>query len=140
MHISFSINLGINIWLSSDLGINISFSGNLLMDIRLSSDLSINIFLSSNILMDISLSGNISMDIRFSSRVQVGIGYRWVIDSSIQTTISNRSMGKIRSNSLNGSDTTKTIIDTVGSSSVAIDIRVGIGTSSISSWEDGSLS
>merc|ERR1712106_935277 len=104
--------------------------GDLLMDIRLSSNLSINIF----------LSGNTSMDIRLSSRVQVSIGYRWVIDSSIQTTISNRSMGKMRSNSLNGSNTTITSIDTKGSSSVAIDIRVGTGTSSISSWEDGSLS
>merc|ERR1719431_282960 len=47
------------------------------MDIRLSSDLSINIGLSSDLLMDVGLS----------SRVKVGIGNRWVIRPSIDSTI-----------------------------------------------------
>merc|ERR1719431_1758618 len=47
------------------------------MDIRLSSDLSINIGLSSDLLMDVGLS----------CRVKVGIGNRWIIRPSIDSTI-----------------------------------------------------
>merc|ERR1712123_306909 len=70
MDIRLSGNLGINVWLSS----------NLLMHIRFSGDLGINVGFSINVLMDVSLG----------SGVEVGICYRWVIDSSIDSSIDIR--------------------------------------------------
>merc|ERR1711935_1141062 len=72
-----------HIRLSGNLGIYVGLSSNLLMDIRLSGNLGINVGFSINVLMDVSLG----------SRVEVGISYRWVIDSSIDSSIDSRGSG-----------------------------------------------
>merc|ERR1711892_411595 len=99
-HSNGSNRLDVDISLSWDLDINVGLSSNFLMDIRLSGDLGIYVGLSSNLLMDIRLSGdlginiglslNVLMDVSLSSRVEVGISYRWVIDSSIDSSIDSR--------------------------------------------------
>merc|ERR1711892_1389760 len=79
-HSNGSNRLDVDISLSWDLGINVCLSCNFLMHIRLSGDLGIYVGLSSNLLMHISLG----------SGVEVGICYRWVIDSSIDSSIDSR--------------------------------------------------
>merc|ERR1719300_1012444 len=102
MDIRLSINLDINVWLSS----------NFLMDIRFSINLDINVWLSSNFLVDI----------RFSSRVKVSISNRWVIKSSINCSNWLSSIAiSIRASSI-GSSSYR------GCSSIAIGSRVGIAS------------
>merc|ERR1740131_35911 len=59
------------------------------MHIGLSGDLLIDIGLSSDLLIDIGLSSDLFMDVGLGSGVKVGISDRWVIDSSIDSSIGN---------------------------------------------------
>merc|ERR1711892_1596840 len=97
------------------------------MYIRLSGDLGINIGFSLNVLMDVSLG----------SGVEVGICYRWVIDSSIDSSIDIRgsSVAIVGSNWGSGiggsSKRGNTVVGYRGSSSVSIGLGVSIGGGSI---------
>merc|ERR1712106_1047578 len=137
-HSNGSNRLDVDISLSWDLGINVGLSSNLLMHIRLSGDLGINVGLSSNLFMYIRLRGdlginigfslNVLMDVSLSSGVEVGICYRWVIDSSIDSSIDSRgsSIAIVGSDwccSVGGRDW--------GSGSVSIGLGVSIGGGSI---------
>merc|ERR1712123_493989 len=151
-----SNRLDVDISLSWDLDIKVSLSSNFLMDIRLSSDLGIYVGLSSNLLMDIRLSGNLGiyiglslnvfMDVSLSSRVEVGICYRWVIDSSIDSSIDSRGssvaiVGSDWCSGVGGSDWSSgvggsskrgnTVVGYRGSSSVSIGLGVSIRGGSI---------
>merc|ERR1719228_2413559 len=86
MDVWLSSNLGINIRLSSDFLMDIGLSGDLFMDVWLSSNLGINIRLSSDFLMDTRLSWDILMDIWLSSWVEVSIGNGGIINSSISSS------------------------------------------------------
>merc|ERR1711935_764921 len=128
--------LNVDISLSWDLGINVGLSSNLLMDIRLSGDLGINVGFSLNVFMDVSLG----------SGVEVGISYRWVIDSSIDSSIDSRgsSVAIVGSDWCSGvggsnwgsgvggsSKRGNTVVGYRGSSSVSIGLGVSIGGGSI---------
>merc|ERR1711935_601368 len=155
-HSNGSNRLDVDISLSWNLGINVGLSSNLLMHIRLSSDLGINVGLSSNLLMYIRLSGdlcinigfsiNVLMDVSLGSGVEVGICYRWVIDSSIDSSIDSRgsSIAIVGSDwccSIGGRDwgsgvggsgkRGNTMVGYRGSSSVSIGLGVSIGGGSI---------
>merc|ERR1711935_571304 len=136
INVGLSSNLLMHIRLSGDLGINVGLSSDLLMDIRFSSDLGINIGLSLNVLMDVSLG----------SGVEVGISYRWVIDSSVDSSIDSRGssiaiVGSDWSSGVGGSDwgsgiggsskRGNTVVGYRGSSSVSICLGVSIGRGSI---------
>merc|ERR1711892_1292510 len=146
-HSNGSNRLNVDISLSWDLGINIGISSNFLMDIRLSGNLGIYVGLSSNLLMHIRLSGdlfinvgfslNVLMDVCLGSGVEVGISYRWVIDSSIDSSIDSRSssiaiVGSNWSRGVGGRGKRgNTMVGYRGSRSVSIGLGVSIGGGSI---------
>merc|ERR1719445_830439 len=122
MDIGLSSNLLMHIGLSGDLLINIGLSSNLLVDIGLSSNFLMHIGLSGDLLINIGLSSDLFMDVGLGSGVKVGISDRWVIDSSIDSSIGNWSAGKSGS-----SNRGNTVVGHWGGSSVPVGIWVSIG-------------
>merc|ERR1711981_1044561 len=81
--------MSISNWGSSDDG----GSNDLLVHIRLSINLDINVWLSSNFLTHISLSLNLDINVWLSKRVQVSICYGRIIMSSINSSNWGMSIG-----------------------------------------------
>merc|ERR1712115_75692 len=133
MDIGLSSNLLMHIGLSGDLLIDIGLSSDLLVDIGLSSNFLMHIGLSGDLLIDIGLSSNLFMDVGLGSRVKVGISDRWVIDSSIDSSIGNWSADNRGSSSYWGSGISgssnrgNTVVGHWGGRSVPVGIWVSIG-------------
>merc|ERR1719192_2693189 len=97
------------------------------MDVGLGGDLLVDVGLSGDVLVDVSLSSDVLMHIGLSNGVQVGVGYRWVIGGSIDSTNDSSGSGVV-GNGLSS-------IGHGGSGGVAVSVGVGVAANN-SSRED----
>merc|ERR1719330_1569390 len=85
--VSLRGNLDIDVGLSGDLLMGVSLGRDLLVDVGLSGDLLVDVGLSLDLSINVSLSGDVLVDVGLSSGVEVGVGDRWVVGGSINSSV-----------------------------------------------------